>query len=109
MLGVALSLLMACGHGQGDADKASVKVKVKTEQVGQAVTPGCEWHYVGQIESGLQPFSLREMNKGYTATVSAVQPLFSGGPYWAAKHLQVCRRGRWGCNGTDTEKGVCRR
>lgn len=53
MLGVALSLLMACGNGQGDADKASVKVKIKTEQVGQAVTPGCEWHYVGQIESGL--------------------------------------------------------
>ena len=53
MLSVALSLLMACGNGQGDADKASVKVKVKTEQVGQAVTPGCEWHYVGQIESGL--------------------------------------------------------
>lgn len=53
-----------------------------------------------------QPFSLREMNKGYTATVSAVQPLFSGGRIVAGNKLAAIQQEAMRLQRSLTEKEV---
>lgn len=53
-----------------------------------------------------QPFSLREMNKGYTATVSAMQPLFSGGRIVAGNQLAAIQQEAMRLQRSLTEKEV---
>ena len=53
-----------------------------------------------------QPFAIREMNKGYAATLSAVQPLFSGGRIVAGNKLTAIQQEAMRLKRSLTEKEV---